>query len=27
MAAAIPLWIIGAPFVWAIFDWMTMPKH
>ena len=24
--ASLPIWIIGAPLVYAIFDWMRTPK-
>lgn len=26
MRALLPIWIIGAPLVYAIFDWMRTPK-
>ena len=26
LEASLPIWIIGAPFVYAIVDWMGMPK-
>jgi hypothetical protein len=26
MAAALPAWIIGVPFILAIVDWLSTPK-
>jgi hypothetical protein len=26
ISAALPIWIIGAPLVWLVFDWMRTPK-
>jgi hypothetical protein len=26
MNAMLPIWIIGAPLVFALFDWMRTPK-
>jgi len=27
MAAALPAWLIGVPFIIAIVDWLSTPKH
>jgi hypothetical protein len=26
MNGLLPIWIIGAPLVWAVFDWMRTPR-
>ncbi len=26
MEKFLPLWIVGAPLLWAIFDWFSTPK-
>lgn len=26
LSASLPIWIIGAPLAYAIFDWMRTPK-
>lgn len=26
MKTLLPIWIIGAPFVWLVFDWLRTPK-